>query len=543
MQYLKLLLKNKILLSIFLLGSFLRFYKLGDIPSGFYVDEAVIGYNAFSFIETGFKDEYGKFLPVFLRSFVAYSSPLYTYLTVLPIKLFGLSVFSTRFLSSFSGSLSIIAIYYLTNTLFSKKNLSLVSALVFAISPWSIFFSRGAYEANFALLILILSIIFLIKEKYIFASILMSINTYAYQAQRLNAFFLLTLFGIYLLQKNRFNFKKILFNKKILISIILFILLQTPQLVLLNKPAFTSRAAGLFYSDIATTPLSFAREFFAQYFNYFSPNNLFITGDQDLQRSIPELSTFYSWMVLPYLLGIYILFKNIKTKNYKIIFALFLLFPIVPALTRDPFSTLRNLSSIIPITIIISLGINNIYLKTNKKLFMFVSCVLLLVSCLYLWRSYFVLLPYERSKIWNYGYIELSEIIIKNPDQKYLIENSRLKPPYILLSFFMQIDPEIMQTSVDQSIKNNYYENTVWNSEYKLLNFETRNINWEEDIYKEQVLVGDKLAISEEQAKEHFLEKQFEIKTKSGETVFVGFKTNPKQKCESIKINKPQNCS
>ena len=71
----------------------------------------------------------------------------------------------------------------------------------------------------------------------------------------------------------------------------------------------------------------------------------------------------------------------------------------------------------------------------------------------------------------------------------------------------------------------------VWDSSYKFNNIETRTINWEEDIYKEQILVGDELTISENQAKEHFLEKLFEIKDPMYKIIFIAFKTNPTLKC------------
>ncbi|KKQ38117.1 MAG: hypothetical protein US53_C0001G0022 [Candidatus Woesebacteria bacterium GW2011_GWA1_37_7] len=48
-----------ILLLIILLAAFLRFWKLGSYPA-LNADEAAIGYNAYSLLETG-KDEHGNF--------------------------------------------------------------------------------------------------------------------------------------------------------------------------------------------------------------------------------------------------------------------------------------------------------------------------------------------------------------------------------------------------------------------------------------------------------------------------------------------------
>ena len=48
--------------------------ELGATPSGFYVDEAAIGYNAFSLLKTG-RDEFGMLLPSLLRSFTVLAHP------------------------------------------------------------------------------------------------------------------------------------------------------------------------------------------------------------------------------------------------------------------------------------------------------------------------------------------------------------------------------------------------------------------------------------------------------------------------------------
>ena len=108
-----------ILLLILFLGTFLRFYKLDSIPAGVYIDEASHGYNAYSLLLTG-KDEWGKQFPIFLKEFGNYPSPLYTYISILPIKIFGLSVFSIRFISALSGVLLILFTFLVIN-FFGKK--------------------------------------------------------------------------------------------------------------------------------------------------------------------------------------------------------------------------------------------------------------------------------------------------------------------------------------------------------------------------------------------------------------------------------------
>lgn len=90
-----------ILFLIFLIGVFLRFYRLGDIPAGLHKDEAFLGFNAYSILKTG-KDMSGIFLPLHFKSFL-YSPSGYSYFSIPFIALFRLSAFSTRFASAFFG--------------------------------------------------------------------------------------------------------------------------------------------------------------------------------------------------------------------------------------------------------------------------------------------------------------------------------------------------------------------------------------------------------------------------------------------------------
>jgi predicted membrane-bound mannosyltransferase len=135
-----------------LLGTGLRIWRLGDRPSGFTWDEAALGYNAYSLLKTG-KDEYGKTLPIVLKSFGDYKPALYSYFLVPMTAIGGLNQFTTRLPSAVFGSLGIIVIFLLTSKMFGKSA-GLAAAGLLTINPWAIQFSRGAWEANVNLVLL-----------------------------------------------------------------------------------------------------------------------------------------------------------------------------------------------------------------------------------------------------------------------------------------------------------------------------------------------------------------------------------------------------
>lgn len=538
------------LVLVVFLGILLRFYKLENIPNGLYVDEALTGYNAFSILLTG-KDEYGKLLPLAFRFFGSYSPPLYTYLTAIAVKIFGLSIFSTRFFSATFGVIGVILVYLILKySDFSKfKYLPLIGAFLFSISPWAIFFSRTGYEINLGFIILSLGILFLWlglkKIKLIpLAYIFLSLSSYG---SHLNRYFVPIIVILSLV-----CFKKELFSKTTkgftIFGLMSAFLIQIPNFYLFLTPAFNTKG-DLFYQDLLiiqsskihsflpqflSYPLSLIREFLARYLTYFSPRSLFLLEDPDIQRSAPGLSLFCFWMVIPYVVGLYELYKERKDKFIRFIIFLLLVFPVPLALTSEPFSSQRGLHMLLPLVIVITIGMGTLFKKYGKIAFPF-FILLSFISLIFLWRSYFVLLSFERAKIWGYGFDQLTQEITNNPKTTYVIDRGRIKPFYIEFAFYSKYSPDKLQSAVNEDIKNNYYSDTRFSNDYKFANIETRSIKWEEDIYKDQILVGDELAISGTQAKEHFLTQVFEIRDPVGMIVFRGFRTNPQQKWASIK--------
>jgi 4-amino-4-deoxy-L-arabinose transferase-like glycosyltransferase len=143
-------------------AAFLRFYHISVNPPSLTWDEAAWGYNAYTLGIDG-KDEFGKFLPVdFLESFGDFKPPVYAYAALLPVKIFGLNEFSTRFPSAFFGTLTVWITYFLVKEIFfeskRKFHYALWTVFLLTISPWHINLSRAAFEANVASFFLIVGV-------------------------------------------------------------------------------------------------------------------------------------------------------------------------------------------------------------------------------------------------------------------------------------------------------------------------------------------------------------------------------------------------
>jgi 4-amino-4-deoxy-L-arabinose transferase-like glycosyltransferase len=524
--------KNK--LSIFFLslivifGAFLYFYKISSIPNSVYDDEATIGYNAYSILTT-LKDEYGKFLPIAFRFFGAYTPPLYVYLTIPLIKLFGVTAFSIRFLSAISTLFGIIIIYFFIKEFKIFKNpwAKIIGSLLFAILPWTVFNARLGYEVTLGYITFAAASLFLwqgIKQQKIslLAIFLFSISTYIAHTERYLVPIFLFLFLII--------FRKSIFIKKnkhnLSVSLLIILLTQIPNLFLITTKAFWVKN-----SSINTNLFVLFSDLVNQILIYFSPKTLFgLTPDINLQHSIPYQSFFYSWMVIPFFIGLYLIFKNIQKPEIKYLLLLFLTAPIPGSLSGHFISVQRVLTLIIPMILIISLGIDFISQKIKPIFSLPLFSLLIIFSLILLWRGYFIFLPKQRATWWSYGYGQLSEIITQKQGKKFIIDNGRTGSIYMLILYYTKYSPQNLQSQFSSEFIKNYYSNPPFNPNYNFGNTEIRPINWKDDTLKDVIIVGDPLAISDQQATEHCLTKEFEIKDPLGKTVITGYQTNPKRK-------------
>src|SRR5687768_6880030 len=103
-----------ILLLILLLGAVIRIYDLSNLPPSLNWYEVSHGYNAYSILQTG-KDEWGQSFPLTnFRAYGDYPLPLYMYLAMPGIAIFGLNEFSIRLPSALAGTFLILIGYFLS---------------------------------------------------------------------------------------------------------------------------------------------------------------------------------------------------------------------------------------------------------------------------------------------------------------------------------------------------------------------------------------------------------------------------------------------
>ena len=532
-----------VILVILLTATIIRFYQLGNLSRGFYLDEAAIGYNAYSILKTG-KDEFGKPFPILFRSFTDFKAPLYIYLSIIPIKIFGLTPFSTRFLSALSGSITILIVFFFVKLIVNRNlksgksptNYLLPSlvALVLAIAPWHVFYSRGAWEANLSFFILLgasyLCVLGFERKKrtiFLLGSAFFVLSAYAYHGQRIVA---PLIFGSYLIHCREWIFK----NKKFLVfGFLILVFLTLPILKLTLIPGGQSRIKSLsIFSKQTILPwqtenpssaklektlflsnnryLIATRKALALYTAYFSPRNLFSPDPAEKQRWLVDLAAFYPWQFIFFIIGGSFFIRKKEYSTLRSIILPWLFFsPVAASLTRDPFSTVRALPLVFPISVIIALGIYESILFAKQKasskfnlkyintLVILLLSVVIIASLINLAIQLFFVLPHRRAKYWEIGYSELTKELLKYPNEKIIIDNARGES-YIHILFFSKFDPETYQKEAGYLELYDYYYSFERVNTKKFGQFEYRKIDWAREEKEENLIIGDELTTSRE---------------------------------------------
>lgn len=151
-----------ILVSLTVLGGFLRIYNIDKNPPSLTGDEISFGYIAYSLLKTG-RDEHGKFLPLVFESIGDFKNPIPAYFMILPISLLGLNDFSVRLPNALLGTLTIPMFFWFLFYVLRNKYLALLGAFLLSISAWHISYSRYAYEPLMASLFALIGIWFFMK--------------------------------------------------------------------------------------------------------------------------------------------------------------------------------------------------------------------------------------------------------------------------------------------------------------------------------------------------------------------------------------------
>ncbi|MDP3988180.1 MAG: glycosyltransferase family 39 protein [Candidatus Levybacteria bacterium] len=483
-----------ILLAVFFLGAFLRFYNLGDVPAGFHRDEVFLGYNAHSLLKTG-HDISGNFLPLHFKSFL-FSPAGYSYFSIPFIAIFGLTEFSVRFASALFGSLTIIVTYCLVRELFGYREkmqnhtrnnaeiVALFSSFLLAITPWHINLSRTATENVIAVFFIALGTLlylrFLKSDKnylLILSFLLFGITILIYQAPRVFLPFFIPL--MILFTKDHLNIKKIKLQLLLFLTIIIiplfFILLSKDfSLRMRTVSVFSTQQTQLIIDEqirgdgvsnlpvwlakfFHNKPLGYSQQIITNYFKHFSYDFLFTDSGFPDRYRVPLTGLLYIFELPLLIFGGLFLFINNKKIGLFLISWVFLA-SLGSALTFDDVPNLQRTLLVFPALSVVSgfgfLGIVS-FLKDKRRILipsMILGSLIVLYSIFFYLHQYYVHMNMYRPWYRNDGYKELiGKVNVLLPGYQKAIVTNYESAPTIFFLFYTNYNPSAFQKQTKSS--------------------------------------------------------------------------------------------
>lgn len=511
-------------------GALLFIWQLTSIPSGVYVDEAVTGYNAYSLLVTG-RDEWGKAFPILFRYFGSWLPWLNLYFLVPAVKVLGLSALAVRLPAAILGVGVILVTYVLITLKTGKKWVAGLGALFLPVVPWMVFNARLGYEEMLGYILFASGCGLLwrsVKDKTNLKWAILAWSLSSYDAHVFRY-----LMGIIFPVWVWFYRKEIKMWPKSFIFKQLgwLVITQLPHVAVVNTPAFWVKQ--VIYKNVGITPI--ANNFIGQIREYFSLSTLFERiGDIDMQHQIPGTGLFVWWMVFPVTWGVVGWVKKWRENGWWLVLLLLSIFP--AALSGAFISVQRALPLLLPLIMAMAEGMSRLVGVLNKRIGLVIVATLWLYSLFWVFRSYFVLLPATQQQAWNYGYEQLARVVKENPQTHFVIDNSRNVRNYMLLLFHLRYSPRKLQSEVDPKVVENYYFSGDMDQYHSFGNMEFRSIDWKNDECRKQILVGDSLSVSYQQATDHDLKQTGQVVGKNGDILLKWYETNPDVKCEIAKI-------
>ncbi|MDP4009677.1 MAG: phospholipid carrier-dependent glycosyltransferase [Candidatus Shapirobacteria bacterium] len=461
---------NKIkifLISIFFISFIIRVYLSWNYPSLVW-DEAALGYNAFSILQTG-RDEYGKFLPLILKSFGDYKPGLYAYLAIPFVYILGLNDLSIRLPSIILGSLTPILLYFLICQIDPRKiKLASIATILLAFNPYNIHFSKTAWETNILTFELVLASYYFFKyintkknSSLFLSALVFGTTLYTYQASKMISLFLIVILVILSATKDLAK-RKLSFFKFFVFPLFIFALpivygmffsQDSNRLKVVSIFSYSrsqqetsqiiSESNNFDYLIFHNPVIFYLREISTRYFNHFSTKFLVFEGDwQNARHSAPYIGVLLYPSIIFLVIGF---FTSLAKKQDKMnLFFLFwlLLAPILAALTRDIIQPVRSMSFSIPLIYFTAQGAIYVLNFIKNKTFLVFIILTYLLSFIYYSDLYYNHMVKKSPSDFLYGYKQaVTYVSTRQYQYDHIYFTDFYGQPYIFYLFYSQYSP------------------------------------------------------------------------------------------------------
>lgn len=493
--------RYKLLILILLVASILRLWNLESFPPHLRNDEAALGYNAYSILNTG-RDEHGEFLPLIFKSFGDWKMGLYVYLTIPFIVVFGLSEWSVKLPSAISGILAVWLIYLVTMGLFKKKSTAVLSAFLLSVSPIFVPFSRGAWEVNLTFSLTLAGIYFflralkthafLVVSAIFFGLTLISSHGAKFSTPVIMGLLVITFFKDF----RRINFKHVYSAGFIILLFLIPVIFSFAQgkvsrLTTLSIFSYPS-GSGLDLVDY------FAKGILSRWMSLYSLKTLVIKGDLNPQHGAPDTGPFLLIDAIFLLFGFIKVMRTGFTKQMLLILSTLFLLGLPSALTIEKANFERVPTLFIPLLLIEAFGVVVFWEKFRKKRWFFgLLAALYIGNYFYFLDQYFVHGP-KKNDAWQYGYKQIVEKVTPlQTKYRQIVMQQSLEQPYIFFLFYQKYDPQKYQQIAANAFTPNK-EGKDMGMVSSIGNIKFADINWKEKVESKTLYVMPKYLLDKE---------------------------------------------
>lgn len=505
------------LLLIILFAGLLRFIYLDRIPPGLAQDETSIGYNAYSILKTG-KDEYGKTLPIFFKAFGEYKLPVYIYLSVPSIYIFGLTEYGVRIPSALFGTITVVSLYLFLTELFPDRKYTpsiLFSVLLLAVNPWHIFFSRAAFEVTPALFFLVIGGFLWLKGSRInslslriLSLLCFGLSGYTYNLCRLLApLLLIGLFEYCRRVGYRFPTKGnvVIFAGIIFLFILPYLTTRVSTNGLSGTFLFTSLATRSESQELRSyvwlsspwiarlmtpLPVFLIWKYIQNIFLYISGSYFFAKGPQHPNHTTGVSGLFFPFEIVTILVGI-LLVKRYTKQWYILLYWTGITILLAAATRESPYAT-RSFFILPPLVTFSGFGIAYIltWLRHQKGFIKNIVVVgggcAIYISIISVWIAYVYRFPIVYAKNWRYKEKDVAVYLQKHiNDYDEIVIDPKADIKYTSLLYYLSYPPDIFQ-----SIGKRAPDSREGFSEVLTIgNISFRTIDWKTDILQKNTLL------------------------------------------------------
>lgn len=456
-----------LLIVIVILAAGLRFYKLDQVPPSLNWDEVAAGYNAYTIANWG-ADEFGNKFPIVFKSFGDDKHPVHIYITALVVKIFGLSDFSTRASSAGIGVLSVIVIYFLARELLKSNIAGLFSALFLTVSPYAIHYSRGLWEANFALFFFLVGLLAFyigIKKKDWLVPVsfaLFGISFFSYHSAKVVVPPIVLILIL-------IHFRKIVARKRIVIWSIVVALIFGGLIIKEPKILGFARMSQTKFSATETQKYGgIVPMYWSNYKKYFSYDYLFQIGDQSPRGSVKVIGEFYKIDLVLSLIGIVALIMRKKWQALMLIFTWLTLSPIPGAMSATDPSATRGIFMLGPVLLLSAAGaafLLTLVKHTWIKIGLIFTILLFLgIETGHYINYYFTTYSQKDAIEWQYGMKQIVDFIKTHPKYHTVYMDKIRQQPYIFFLYYLK-------TPLSELLKTVKYDETEAKSYNTVVSF------------------------------------------------------------------------